>query len=41
MTRSAPVAVDWNRNVIALLVIGSTLWLYDVSPCTLLNSKAL
>ena len=27
MTRSAPVAFDWNSNVTALLVIASTLWL--------------
>jgi hypothetical protein len=27
MTRSAPMALDWNGNVIALLVIGSTRWL--------------
>jgi hypothetical protein len=26
MTKSAPVAFDWNRNVTALLVIGSTHW---------------
>jgi hypothetical protein len=26
MTRSAPTALDWNRSVTALLVIGSTLW---------------
>jgi hypothetical protein len=27
MTRSAPVVTDWDSNVTALLVIGSTLWL--------------
>jgi hypothetical protein len=26
MTRSAPVAFDWNTDVTALLVIASTLW---------------
>jgi hypothetical protein len=26
MARSAPAAFDWNSNVIALLVTGSTLW---------------
>ena len=29
MTRSALRASDWNSNVIALLAIGSTLWLSD------------
>lgn len=29
MTRSAPVAFDWNRWLIALLVIGSIRWLGD------------
>ena len=27
MTRSAPLAIDWNSGTTALLVIGSTLWL--------------
>jgi hypothetical protein len=26
MTRSAPVALDWNSSVIALIVIGSIRW---------------
>jgi len=27
MTRSAPETLDWNSSLIALLVIGSILWL--------------
>jgi hypothetical protein len=30
MTRSAPVALDWNSNVTALLIIACTIWFGDL-----------
>jgi hypothetical protein len=32
MTRSAPATLDCNSSMTALLVIGSTRWLADISP---------
>jgi hypothetical protein len=41
MTRSAPTTLDWNSNVIALLVIGSTRWFGSVMSSSLIASSPL